>query len=210
MNTPVSPAEARYGKGLQFHYAHTALALFVIGVVLAVVPARSAMVAIAGCAAIWIGLYLFMRESARTIRWFATPMIAVFGWFILISVSGSLAGWAPSGKAATAGTEPVQATTTGASLDADVRLTGAQFLVTNRGQQAWRDVVLSLAGSDHATYTTRADRVDAGQTAVVQLSRFAASDGHAFRTATTRPQSLTIEARTGTGEQRGTYTVRWR
>jgi hypothetical protein len=184
--------------------------VFVLGVVLAIVPARSAALAIAGCAAIWIGLYIFMRESARTIRWFATPMIAIFGWFILISVSGSMAGWAPSGQPATVGTEPVQATTSGASLDADVRLTGAQFLVTNRGHQPWTDVMLSVTGSDHAIYTTRADRVDAGQTAVVQVSRFVASDGHPFRTATTRPQSLTIDARTATNEQRGTYTVRWR
>lgn len=184
--------------------------MFVVGVVLAVVPAGSAAIAIAGCAAIWIGLYIFMRESARTIRWFATPMIAIFGWFILISVSGSLAGWAPSGKAATVGTEPVQAATSGASLDAAVRLTGAQFLVTNRGHQPWTEVMLSLTGSDRATYTTRADRIDAGKTAVVQLSRFVASDGHPFRTATTKPQSLTIDARTEPNEQRGTYTVRWR
>lgn len=180
------------------------------GVVLSVVPARSAAVAIAGCVAVWLGLYVFMRESARTIRWFATPMIAVFGWFILVSASGSMAGWAPSGKAAAIGTEPVQATASGASLDADVRLTGAQFLVTNRGQQPWTDVVLSLTGSDRVAYTTRADRVEAGQTVVVQLSRFAARDGHPFRTATTRPQALTIDARAGTGEQRGAYTVRWR
>lgn len=208
MTASTNPADARYGKGLQFHYSHPALAVLVVGLVLTVVPAGSAAVAIAGCAAIWFGLYLFMKESAKTIRWFATPMIAIFGWFILASVSGSMARWAPAGKAAEIRTEPVQTSSSGATLDADVRLTGAQFLVSNQGQQPWTHVMLSLTGTDGASYMAHLDQVGAGQTTVVQLSRFAASDGHVFRTATTKPQALTIDATVGTAA--GTYTERWR
>jgi ABC-type nickel/cobalt efflux system permease component RcnA len=207
---PANSTESRYGKGLQFQYSHAALAVFIVGLVLTIVPTGSAAVTLAGCAVLWLGLYLFMKESTKTIRWFATPMIAIFGWFIIASASGSMARWAPAGHAGAVEAEAAQPTTTGAALNADVRLTGAQFLVTDRGQQPWTDVSLSLTGSDHGAYETRIDRVDAGQTVVVQLSRFATADGHPFRTATTKAQALTIEAHAGVGGEPGTYTVRLR
>ena len=182
----------------------------VVGVALSTLPLGGAAVAFLGLVAFWFGLYLFMRESAKTIRWFATPMIAVFGWFVLVSGSGSLARWTPNAEVVAASrAEAVQATTSGADLHADVRLTGAQFLVTNNGQTPWTEIVFTLTGSDAKTYTLRMDRIEAGRTTAIQLPRFTTPDSHPFRMATTKPQALTLEAQGG-NSGRGTYTVRWR
>jgi len=209
VTTSTESIESRYGKGLQFHYSHPAAAALVFGVLLAAVPIGRADVAFVGLALIGIGLYLFMRESAKTIRWFATPMIAVFGWLAIVSGSGSMARWTPAvDVSAAARAQAAAVTVTGAPLKADVQLTGAQFLISNGAQQPWTNVTLSLTGSDRAIYTSRLDRIDAGGTVVVQLGRFTGGDGHPFRTATIRPESLRIAAQLG--DQGGTYAVRLR
>jgi hypothetical protein len=185
--------------------------IVVIGVALTTIHVGRADVALSGFVAIWAGLILVMHRSVVTLKYWATLMAAVFAWFFLVSASGSLALWAPAGATGTAAaSDTTRGVTSGADLNADVRLTGAQFLVTNNGPSSWRDISLQLTGgSPSDVYATHVDEVAPGRTIALSPARFARADGQTFNAVRTRPRSLSLSARRGDSGRRGTYEVRW-
>jgi len=177
-----------------FTYSNLALLVGVAAVILSAIPSGRADVAFAGLVAAWASIYLFMRHSVRTIRLFAPPMAAVFLWFGLISVSGSLNTWAPRPEAVPAASSH-PAHTEGIDLRGDVRLAGQEILVTNEADKPWSDVVLSFGGADGQTYASRLREVAPGRTSGVQLSRFVGADGHPAPAALVKPRVLRVEAK---------------
>jgi hypothetical protein len=99
--------------------------------------------------------------------------------------------------------------TSGVDLKAEVRFTGRELRITNRGQQAWEDVALSIDGAlDAGGYAAHFDRVAAGRTISLPSSRFVDSAGRAFQ-GTRPPQSLTIAAHIVGAATQGVYEARW-
>lgn len=204
--SPVSP----HGRPTSFIYSNMALAVTAAGVGLTVTPIARADASFAGFVLLWIGLFLFMRQSGPNLRYWATLMVAVVIWVSLATISGTLARvGAASGTHASEAT-PAQTRTEGVDLRAEVRFTGAQFVVANRGNKPWREIVLSLhAEKSPDVYKVQLERLAAGRSATVQLSRFATSDGHTFSTDLGGPRSFVIDASTGDTGEHGTYEARW-
>ena len=199
-----------HGRPPFFRFSLLALAVLLLGAALATIPLRRADVALLGLIVIWIGLYLFMRQAGPTLRYWATMMAAGALWLILVSVSGSMALWSPKGETTAVRAEPAKVIASGAELRADVRVAGEQLQISNRGQQPWQDIDLSLNGAPNAGgYRVHMDRVAAGRTITVMLSRFVGAKGQTFDVSHARPQSLAISARLGESGQTGAYEVRW-
>jgi hypothetical protein len=184
--------------------------IVIIGIALTTVHAGRADVALSGFVVLWAGMIVYMWRSVTTLKYWATMMAAVFAWFLLVSVSGSMALWAPGSTETTASSETAAGVTTGADLKADVRLTGAQFILSNRGDSAWRDISLQLTGSSPAdVYAAHLDEVASGGTIALSPARFARPDGQTFNAVRTRPHSLSLSALRADTGQRGTYEIRW-
>lgn len=195
---------------MTIRFSPVAVGALIAGVALTTLPLGRADVAIAGFVTIWFAFYLFMRRAGPTLRYWATLMAALGGWFVLASVSGSLARWTHRDDAPVVqALEPAKVTTTGADLKADVRFTGEQFVISNKGRQPWEDISLSLKAATAPGYTLHVDRVAAGRTLTVPPSRFVAADGQAFDAARVKPQSLVIAAHVGNTGPGGAIEVRW-
>jgi hypothetical protein len=196
MTTSAQPTATPYKQTVSFRYSHAALAAAILSVILTTIPVGRADVALAGFVVMWASLYLFMRRSVGTIRYWATLMAAMFLWFGLVSASGSLGRWAPQADSRSASGPSLESKhVAGVDLHGRARLTGPEVLVTDGADRPWTDVELSFTASDGRRYTSRLDSVAPGQTAVVQLSRFVDADGRPTRTATSRPRAVTVKAR---------------
>lgn len=196
INSGSATLEHEYPATFQFRYSHAALATGILAVVLAATPAGRADVAIAGFVVMWASLYLFLRRSVRTIRYWVPMMTSMVLWFVVVSVSGSMSLWA--GRAdARPGTEttsqPVHVD--GVDLHGSATLTGPQILVSDNGDKPWSDVTLSFTGADGKRYTSHVDGVASGQTLRIQLSRFVAEDGHPAPVAVVKPRSVRVSAK---------------
>jgi hypothetical protein len=187
------------------------LALLVAGVGLTALPAGRADIAFAAFAMLWGGFYLMAHRSGATIRRWATLMAACTIWFGIGVASGSLGRWAGSaGAPAAARSEPAHVVTRGADLQAEVRFTGAQFLITNHSPQPWQDVSITVSGAGTGgSYGLHLDRIGPGETMTVQPSRFAAADGQVLNPVRTRPHTLVIAGKEGDGGPEGSYEVGW-
>jgi hypothetical protein len=192
MSAASTPSPNSYPTTLRFDYSHAALATAILAVVLTTVPVGRADVALAGFVAMWAGIYLFMRRSVRTIRYFAPMMLSMVLWFALVSVSGSLNRWAPRADAAEISTPTRSTQISGPDLHGDARIAGPEILLTNRGTTPWTDVSVTLTASDGQTYTSHLDQVQAGANVAIHLSRFFGQDGRAVRIATMKPRAVAV------------------
>jgi hypothetical protein len=96
-----------------------------------------------------------------------------------------------------------------ADLNAAVRFTGTQFVVENKGTQAWRDVELDLNGGTFSSgYIYRFDSVPPFGSATIGAMQFANSDGQRFNPITHKPQKFVITATLPSG-QKGIYAGGW-
>ena len=196
MDTAQDTSQRDYPATFQFRYSHAALATAVVAVVLATIPAGRADVAIAGFVVLWASLYLFLRGSVRTIRYWVPMMTAIVLWFGLVSVSGSMSLWTQgAGTRASTNAAPQSVHVEGVVLHGDVRLTGPQIFISDNADKDWSDVTLSFTGADGKQYTSHVDSVAAGQTVGIQLSRFVAGDGHPPPVAVVKPRSLLVRAK---------------
>jgi len=91
-------------------------------------------------------------------------------------------------------------TTTTIDLQASVKFTGTQFVITNNNSFAWTNVLLEINPGFVANgYWLRTDRMEAGSTYTVGALQFAKDDGTRLNPYTTKPTSISIQATTPNG-----------
>src|SRR5262245_6502478 len=129
---------------INIRFSGLALGVLIAGIALTVAPVGSAAVTLFGFVVIWGGLIGFMRRAGTTMKYWATLMVAVGVWFGLAAASGSLARWAPEAQVAATTSGPARQAATGADLKADVRFTGDELLIANRGRQPWQDISIAV------------------------------------------------------------------
>jgi hypothetical protein len=187
------------------------IAIIVAGVALTVVPTGSAAIALLGLAAIWGGMFVAMKRSPAVIRRWATLMVAIGAWFALAAGSGSLALWT-AGSAARGSQrgEPARVVTEGANLQAEVRFTGAQFLISNHSRQPWEDVSIKVTGQPAGNpYELHAERIAPGETMTLVPSRLLGPNGAPFNAVRTKPHQLVLSAHLGDTGLSGSYEADW-
>jgi hypothetical protein len=187
------------------------MAIIAAGIVLTVLPLGSAAVALVGFVGIWFGMFIGMQRSPAVIRRWATLMVAIGVWFALAAVSGSLARWTEgsAGRASRRG-EPSHVEAQGANLQAEVRFTGAQFLISNHSRQPWRDVSIVVKGQPAtSSYALQAGRIEPGATMTLSPARLTGPDGAPFNPVRTKPHQLVLSARLGESGPPGSYEVEW-
>lgn len=92
----------------------------------------------------------------------------------------------PSGNAASDASGTV-------SLNADVKFTGTQFVITNNDTFDWPNVKLELNSRGFKSgYILRADRLEAGKKYTVGAMQFAKPDGERYNPVTHKAQQFTI------------------
>lgn len=94
------------------------------------------------------------------------------------------------------------------SLNASVKFTGTQFIITNNDSFDWRNVELEInPGLLKSGYKLNAGVMSAGHTYTVGALQFAKPDGTRFNPFSIKPQSISISCDTPRGE--GFYSGKW-
>jgi hypothetical protein len=98
----------------------------------------------------------------------------------------------------------------GANLQAEVRFTGAQFLISNHSRQPWQGVSIRVNSEPSGGgYVLHADRVAPGATMALAPSRLVDPAGAPFNAVRTKPRDLVVSASLGDSGASGSYEVRW-
>ncbi len=93
-------------------------------------------------------------------------------------------------------------------LNASVRFTGTQFIITNKDSFNWRNVELEInPGLLKSGYKLNAGLMSAGETYTVGAMQFAKPDGTRFNPLSIKPQSISISCDTPKGK--GFYSGKW-
>jgi len=94
------------------------------------------------------------------------------------------------------------------NLNASVRFTGTQFVITNNDTFNWRNVKLEInPGLLKSGYKLNVALIKAGETYKIGAMQFAKGDGTRFNPFLTKPQSISISCSTPKGE--GFYSGGW-
>jgi hypothetical protein len=93
-------------------------------------------------------------------------------------------------------------------LVATVRSVGTQFLVTNESTQPWQDITFAIAATDGDEYHLHMSEVAAGQSVIVDPSRFTGPRGLPFSPQRVMARTFIIAAEIGEGGPTGVFAVR--
>lgn len=121
--------------------------------------------------------------------------VIVFGALVMMSWCASRFTSAPT--PATSGNQTSSAPSKALpALNASVRFTGTQVLVTNEGPEEWRDVQLAInSGILDDGFTLNAGAIQAKRTYTVGILQFSNDEGQRFNPLTLKPQKFRIRAR---------------
>lgn len=133
-----------------------------------------------------------------------TGCLGVIGLLVLIAVVMWICGVFETEKKPEAPSEPLYV-----NLNASVRFTGTQFIITNNDSFDWRNVELEInPGLLKSGYKLNAGLMKAEQTYTVGASQFAKPDGTRFNPFSIKPQSISISCETPRGK--GFYSGKWK
>ena len=94
-------------------------------------------------------------------------------------------------------------------LNASVRFTGTQFIITNNDSFDWRNVELEInPGLLKSGYKLNAGLMSTGETYTVGAMQFAKPDGTRFNPLSVKPQSISISCDAPKGK--GFYSGKWK
>lgn len=94
------------------------------------------------------------------------------------------------------------------TLNAAVRFTGTQFVISNNDSFDWKDVKIEInSGLIKGGYEYKTGLIEAKKTYTIGAALFAKSDGTRFNPFVIKPQNVTISATTPSG--RAYYTGSW-
>jgi hypothetical protein len=193
-----------------------AVILFVLGIGLTAWPSGQVGIALVGLALLWSGGIVAARRLGPMVRFGGSFFLASAIWAVLgFGVPGSFSRW-PKDDAAEAATGALPPTTPAGdrykglvALNASVRSTGAQLVVTNDSTQPWADVKLTIVGSGSEEYDVELEGIGAGQSVNVPVNRFATPKGTRFNPQRGAPgRTLIVTAEIGAGGPTGVYAAR--
>lgn len=94
-------------------------------------------------------------------------------------------------------------------LEASIKFTGTQFIITNNDSFDWKNVELEInPGILKSGYKLNAGLISAGKTYTVGAMQFAKPDGTRFNPFSIKPQSMSISCDTPKGK--GFYSGEWK
>lgn len=132
-----------------------------------------------------------------------TGCLGIIGAVAIVVIIMWIGGVFKSEKKSTTPSKPLYI-----DLNASVRFTGTQFVITNNDSFNWTNVELEInAGVLKGGYKLNAGLMNAGETYTVGAMQFAKGDGTRFNPLMTKPQSITISCDTPEGE--GFYNGKW-
>jgi hypothetical protein len=133
-----------------------------------------------------------------------TGCIGIIALLVFIAVVMWICGFFESDTKSPTPSEPLYV-----DINAAVRFTGTQFIITNNDSFDWKNVELEInPGLLSSGYTLRSDIMKAGQTYTVGALQFAKPDGTRFNPFTVKPQSIGISCATPRGD--GYYSGKWK
>lgn len=151
---------------------------------------------------------------------FGVPLYAVFDkkrrqlillcWLLCILVPGGVVAIL-SEKENKPENKPEKSRTEASTVDlnASVRFTGTQFVVSNNDAFDWTNLELEInSGLVSSGFVLRTQRMRTGGTYTVGAAQFAKPDGKRFNPVEFKPQNLSIRCNTPSG--RGVYYGTWR
>ena len=188
---------------------------FLLGVALTAWPSGRVGVALAGLALLWIGGMVAGRRLGPMVRYGGSFFLASAIWVALgFGFPASFDRWPKDDIAASSGDVLPQAIVTDdrykglVALNATVRSTGTQFIVTNDTTQPWQDVQLAIIGANSEEYDFELPELAPGQSANAPAARFTTSKGGRFNAQRAMPRTLIVTAEIGAGGPTGVYAVR--
>lgn len=95
------------------------------------------------------------------------------------------------------------------SLDASVRFTGTQFIITNNEQRVWTDLKAEVNGVFNG-YEYTFDSLKPGQTATIGALQFAKRDGTRFNPIQLKPTEFHLYADVDSRGTRGVWSGGWK
>jgi hypothetical protein len=129
--------------------------------------------------------------------------VSVIVLFVVLWVIGQFTG----SSTPSSGSSPSPSSTM-ADLNASVRFTGTQFVITNNDNADWTNVELEINGGIlSGGYELRTPRIGSKETVTVGALQFAKSDGTRFNPFQMKPQKFVITARIGGRD--GIYVGGW-
>src|SRR5262245_18853792 len=166
------------GQPVRVTFNPVALILLLVGLGFTVWPSGQVVTAIVGLALLWVGTMLVARQSGPMVRFGGSFFLASAVWAALgFGFPGSFSHW-PAAETSQTGNVLSATTLTDerykdlVALNASVRSTGAQFVVTNSGTQVWQDITFVIIGADSVEYDFHVDELAAGQSANAPAARF--------------------------------------
>ena len=191
-----------------------AVILFVLGIGLTAWPSGQVGIALVGLALLWAGGIVGARRLGPMVRFGGSFFLASAIWAALgFGVPGSFSRWPKDDAAEAAGGALPPATLTDdrykglVALNASVRSTGGQFIVTNDSAQPWEGVKLTIVGSEE--YDVHLDAIAAGQSVTVAVARFTTPKGVRFNPQRGAPaHTIVVTAEIGAGGPTGVYAAR--
>jgi hypothetical protein len=203
------------GRPIRIAFTPVALILFVLGLGLTAWPSGHVGVAIGGLALLWIGGVVAARQSGPMIRYGGTFFLASALWAALgLGFPASFSRW-PKDETASSTAGALPAVTLAddrykglVALNATVRSTGTQFVVTNDSAQPWQDVTLAIVGADSQEYDFRLPEIGPGKSANAPAIRFTTSKGGRFNPQRSMPRTFIVTAEIGAGGPTGVYAAR--
>jgi len=195
--------------------ALVAFILFALGSGLTAWPSGQVGIALAGLALLWIGGTIAARRLGPMVRFGGSFFLASAVWAALgFGFPASFARWQKEETAASTGGALQPATLTDdrykglVALNATVRSTGTQFVVTNDSTQPWQGVNLTIVGADSQEYDFQLPELAAGQSANAPAMRFTTSRGSHFNPQRAMPRTFIVTAEIGAGGPTGVYAAR--
>jgi hypothetical protein len=204
------------GRPIRVVFTPVALIFFVLGIGLTAWPSGQVGVAIAGLTLLWVGGVIAAWQSGPMIRFGGTFFLASALWAALgFGFPASFNQWPrdEAAAASTGGALPAATLTDDrynglVALNASVRSTGMQFVVTNESAQPWQDVTLAIVGTDSEEYDLHLPELGAGQSANALAIRFITSRGGRFNPLRSMPRTFIVTAEIGAGGPTGVYAAR--
>lgn len=188
--------------------------LFIIGIGLTAWPSGRVGISLAGLAFLWAGGMMLARRLGPMVRYGGSFFLASAVWVALgFGFPGSFNRW-PQADATAADSQLPAATLTDqryqglVALNASVRSTGTQFVVTNDTAQPWQDVTLTIVDAASQEYAFHVAEIDAGQSASAPAMRFTSSKGGRYNPALAMPRTFIVTAEIGAGGPTGVYAAR--
>jgi hypothetical protein len=192
-----------------------AVILFVLGVGLTAWPSGQVGLALTGLALLWVGGMIGARRLGPMVRYGGSFFVASAIWAALgFGFPASFNRWPNDEAAGSTGGALPPATLTGdrynglVALNATVRSTGTQFVVTNESTQPWQDVTLAIIVAGAEEYDFHLDEIGAGQSANAPAMRFTAPRGGRYNPQRPGARTFVVTAEIGAGGPTGVYAAR--